>query len=467
MKASLLTCGLAVALVGCSGVDHGYPPSQSRGPMLSDRTMPVPPPTAPTWQQYNRGSQSAYRNPSDSLIPGGSFGTTPQAGAMTAAGSTPVADPLRTAQAMPPPSPYGGSVAANPPGSPSLPADSTQRDSWPGEIGTPSIQRVSYEQPVQPPLRGVAPDTLPRTENPRSAVSPRLLADATTPLLMAVPERVEKPAGDPAKSTTPAVEETPKVMPAMPVQPLAGSPKIEEKDQPPTSPMSPMPAAAGCKTPEEKGSGAQAAPTWRMVNSKRIVLNYELKDVGPSGVSAVEMWYTRDGQKWQKDEATGHSGPPYVIEVPEEGQYGFTMVARNGIGLGKEPPKSGDLPQVWVQVDMTRPTVKLLDVAHGKGTKAREVTILWEAHDRNMARRPITLSFATAPEGPWLPFAANIENSGHHTWNMPQSGPVSFYTRVEAVDMVGNVGSDQSVKATSIDTSHPTVSILGVETGEK
>ena len=57
-----------------------------------------------------------------------------------------------------------------------------------------------------------------------------------------------------------------------------------------------------------------------------------------SGVSAVEMWYTRDGRTWQKDETPGHNGPPYVIEVPEEGMYGFTMVARNGIGLGNLSP---------------------------------------------------------------------------------------------------------------------------------
>src|SRR5205814_7780517 len=38
----------------------------------------------------------------------------------------------------------------------------------------------------------------------------------------------------------------------------------------------------------------------RLVGSKRVSLNYELKEVGPSGVSQVELWYTQDGRSWNK-----------------------------------------------------------------------------------------------------------------------------------------------------------------------
>ncbi len=428
--------------------------------------MPAPPSTAPNWQQYNHGAPTAYRSPADTLLPGSPISTTPQAGAIA---SAPTGDPLQASQALPPRTPYGSTLGANPPASPSLLPESFR----PGDPSSSNVRRASYEQMSQPPLRGVPSDVLSRPENGKNVPAPTV---TPTPLLMAMPDRIEKPVGDPVSPASPktqgtgADDTTPHLVASQ--KPPSGM-QVEEKS-PPAAPMpekfdevSSQPKPDGSKTSEEKCSGSPASPAWRMVNSKRIVLNYELKDVGPSGVSAVEMWQTRDGQVWKKDETTGHSGPPYVIEVPEEGQYGFTMVARNGIGLGKEPPKPGDLPQVWVQVDMTRPMVKLLDVKHGTGSKARDVAITWDAHDRNMARRPITLSFATAAEGPWLPFAANIENSGHHTWSMPQTGPASFFIRVEAVDMVGNVGVAQSTQATSIDTSHPTVSILGVESSEK
>ena len=147
--------------------------------------------------------------------------------------------------------------------------------------------------------------------------------------------------------------------------------------------------------------------------------------------------------------------------------YGFTLVARSGLGLGKKPPQRGDMPQVWVEVDQTKPAVSLLDVKHGVGTKAREITITWSATDRNMARRPVTLSYAEKAEGPWLPLAANIENSGRYVWDMPANGPNSFLIRVEAADMVGNMGVAQLTKPVEIDTSRPTVAITGVEPGEK
>ena len=227
-----------------------------------------------------------------------------------------------------------------------------------------------------------------------------------------------------------------------------------------SSGASPTPGAATTETP--------GTPAVRMVNSKRIVLNYEVKDVGPSGVSAVELWVTHDsGHSWHKDEVAGRSGPPYVTEVPEEGMYGFTLVAKSGLGLGKQPPVAGDPPQVWVEVDLTRPVVRLAEVKHGVGAKAREVIIKWSANDRNMARRPVTLSYAEKSEGPWLPLAANIENSGRYVWNMPTSGPNTFLVRVEAVDLVGNMGMAQSSTPVVIDMSRPTVSILGVEPGEK
>src|SRR5262249_36219284 len=158
--------------------------------------------------------------------------------------------------------------------------------------------------------------------------------------------------------------------------------------------------------------------------------NYHVKNVGPSGLSEVELWYTRDGQVWQKDESKGQSGPPYVFEAPEAGMYGFTLVARSDLGLGKKPPQVGDTPQVGVEVALTRPPVRLLAVTHGVGAKAREITITWSVTERNLAHRPITLTYAESAEGPWIPLAANVENTGRYVWNMPASAPASFFVRV-------------------------------------
>jgi hypothetical protein len=200
-----------------------------------------------------------------------------------------------------------------------------------------------------------------------------------------------------------------------------------------------------------------------LVNSKRVCLNYELKNVGPSGVSDVELWYTRDGHVWQRHSATRQARPPYVVEVEEEDLYGFTLVAQSGAGLAQRPPQDGDRPQLWVEVDATKPNVRLLGVETGNEAEARHLKIVWRATDRNLGSRPITISCGASPEGPWAPIATKIENSGRYLWPMPPDMPHQFLIRVEAVDMAGNVGVAQTPTPVLSDLAQPTAAILGAE----
>ena len=201
----------------------------------------------------------------------------------------------------------------------------------------------------------------------------------------------------------------------------------------------------------------------RMVNSKRVSLNYEIKDVGPSGVSMVELWYTQDGRKWERYDTASQPRPPFVVELKDEGLYGFTLVARNGVGLGRRPPRTGDQPQVWVEVDTTKPVVKLLDVQVGASGEGQSLGIRWKATDTNLGQRPITLSYAEQATGPWTVIAANVENSGAFGWQLPTGVPPHLMVRVEATDLVGNVGVAQMPEPIVLDLSQPVVSIVAVE----
>ncbi|HXG08168.1 MAG TPA: hypothetical protein VNK04_00090 [Gemmataceae bacterium] len=207
----------------------------------------------------------------------------------------------------------------------------------------------------------------------------------------------------------------------------------------------------------------------RRVNSKRISLNYKLEDVGKSGVAVIELWYTRDPQarNWQKHNEQTNPQPPYVVEVSEEGLYGFTLVARSGVGFGEQPPRVGDPPQVWVEVDLTKPRVQLLNLEVGRGPEMGNLTITWSATDKNLGPRPITLAYAERPEGPWTVIAANEENSGRFLWRMPPDVPYQFYVRVEATDLAGNVGSAETAKPIVVDLSQPKVRVLGVDPADK
>ena len=223
-------------------------------------------------------------------------------------------------------------------------------------------------------------------------------------------------------------------------------------------------------SPRPSGGPATADPgaggvNVRVVNSKRISINYELKEVGKSGVAVVELWYTRnDGRNWQKyDERTNPQSPyVYVVEVNDEGLYGFTLVARNRAGFGEQPPKVGDPPQVWVEVDLTKPVVRLQNVEVGRGPELGNLTITYSASDKNLAAQPITLSWAEKPEGPWMPIASNEENTGRFVWRMPETVPYQFYVRVEAADRAGNVGAAETAKPVIVDLSQPKVQVIGI-----
>jgi hypothetical protein len=231
---------------------------------------------------------------------------------------------------------------------------------------------------------------------------------------------------------------------------------------PPPPPSAPATVSQPAPSPAPAATSAPAPSDIRLVNSKRVSFNYEVKNVGSSGVTAVELWCTRDGRSWKKLKTFEQAHPPCVFEVDEEDLYGFTLVVRSGVGLGKQP-QEGDKPQVWVEVDTTRPVVRLMGVEAGPADRGRSLTIRWKATDKNLGPRPINLLYATQAAGPWKPIATQVENTGHYVWQMPSDVPHHLLVRVEAVDLVGNLGVAQTTNPLLDDLSQPTASILAVE----
>jgi len=220
-------------------------------------------------------------------------------------------------------------------------------------------------------------------------------------------------------------------------------------------------------SPHPAASAPQAP--MRIVNSKRISLNYKIDNVGPSGVSAVKLWYTQDGRGWQEhSEVTKEIKPPYVVDVAGEGVYGFTLVVRSGVGLGEKPPQVGDPPHVWVEVDLTPPVVQLHGVEVGQGTATGKLTVTWTATDKNLGASPINLSYAENPDGPWTPITpAPVENTGRYIWQMPSGVPYQFHVRVEAIDKAGNVGHSVTRELVKVDLAKPKPTILDVSPAGK
>jgi hypothetical protein len=230
------------------------------------------------------------------------------------------------------------------------------------------------------------------------------------------------------------------------------------------------PGAVQSSIPQPPPPDPTGGSAVRIVNNKRISINYKLEDVGKSGIAVIELWWTRDGHSWAKynERSNPEAGAPYTVEVSDEGLYGFTLVARNKAGFGESPPGVGDVPQIWVEVDLTRPVVRLLGVDVGRtGADKGNLTITYSASDKNLDRRPITISYAEKLDGPWTPIARNEENLGRYVWRMPEDVPYQFHVRVEAADRAGNVGTADTTAPVIVDLSKPRVKVIDVGPGSK
>lgn len=213
----------------------------------------------------------------------------------------------------------------------------------------------------------------------------------------------------------------------------------------------------------------------KFVNSKQISLSYDLKDVGPSGVSSVELWYTLyKGRAYNKlgefplevkSPLEAGERKKLTFDVTDEGIYGISLVAKSGVGLGEKPPLPGDRPQFWIEVDLTKPIVQLHDVLVGTGPEKGKLSIAWTARDKNLGPQPIRLSYGEQKDGPWTLFADKLGNNGKHIWKMPADVPYQFYLRVEAIDLAGNVGEAITMDRIRVDLSQPKANIIGIEPG--
>jgi hypothetical protein len=220
-------------------------------------------------------------------------------------------------------------------------------------------------------------------------------------------------------------------------------------------------------------TGLALDPDRRFLGSKTITLNYEISEKGPSGVSGVDLWMTEDGRSWSKMQLPKAALDPtfmgpLTFSVPGEGVYGFTLIAKSGVGLSERPPQIGDKPHVWIEVDLTKPVVELQSVLVGEGENKGRLSIAWSARDKNFGKTPIALSYSVQNGGPWTTFAERLPNTGHYIWKMADRDmPWQFYLKVEAIDLAGNIGEAITPGPVRIDLVQPKAKITDVQAGAK
>lgn len=186
-----------------------------------------------------------------------------------------------------------------------------------------------------------------------------------------------------------------------------------------------------------------------MVRSRSFELKYDLPQAALRS-RRVEVWGTNDGgQTWQRFAVDADGQSPAAVSTPAEGLYGFKLVVQNEQGLVEFPPARGDQPDVWVQVDLTRPNCRLVRAEQGRPPRDNELTIEWQADDDHLGALPVALEYARTLQGPWQVISLNLPNTGRYVWTMPERTPASFHLRLRVRDEAGNEGEFITAEAVS------------------
>lgn len=364
----------------------------------------------------------------------------------------------------------GGSAATNPP---------LKHASAAGPLAPPDLG------PLAPPAPPGTPVTPPAgTPNHTRATAPNNGTETAPNNTVATPPNIA--------ATPPAAAVPPTAIPPNAAGSAAGgAPTAGMTPLPTVDPKVPLtqPPAAGGPQPVAVWSGAPTRPTVEVsraqsINYLAFDLGYEVETRGPSGISRLDLWVTRDDgktwMKWSQHDAKGAS-VRVNLNVPgnpqPEGTYGFRVVPVSGAGLSEREPVAGDGPDLRVVVDVTPPQLDLFP-AVGDPARPDTLVIQWKATDRNFGDDPITIEWSDKPTGPWQPAAASgdvmqagaggtpqvrrVGNTGSFPWRVPAGVAPRVYLKVTARDAAGNLREAVTRDPILVDLVKPKAKISGI-----
>lgn len=340
--------------------------------------------------------------------------------------------------------------------------------------GSPAVPPPGPAAPVAPPGGGGgAPIPPPDSLVPRAPVGP--------------PPASPPPGAGAEMPVVPVQPYTP--TPASPANPAPPPLATVDPRQPVVPATPPAAASAGGPTPVAVWNGVPAGGPTIEVSRAQVVgflafdLGYDVESRGPSGISRLDLWVTRDdGRTWLKwSQHDGKAASVRVnLNVPAnphpEGAYGFRVVPVSGAGLSEREPAAGDAPDLRVVVDVTPPHLDLFPPT-GDPASPDTLVIPWKATDKNFGEAPITIEWADKPSGPWQPVAAagevvqaqatapqarRLPNTGQYAWRVPAGLPPRVYLKVSARDAAGNVREVVTRDPILVDLVKPRAKISGI-----
>jgi hypothetical protein len=273
-------------------------------------------------------------------------------------------------------------------------------------------------------------------------------------------------------STGPTTPVTPAPMPVIPT----------------TTPVETGPAAIG-SSQDHASTASNVAPSFipanvQVIRSPDFDLKYAVENTGPSGISRVDLYVTRDeGRSWVKWSTHDGKESPLKVKLSrgfdsnKEGDYGLKLVPISGVGLGDDVPTAGTPPDLRVRVDTIPPMIRIFP--HTVAPNAVNAVVLnWEARDQNFGANPISIDWSESLTGPWrsvqegeiMPAGVSsanrgLPNTGSYTWTLPRNLPTHrVYLRISAVDAAGNPSQAVTREPITVDLMKPKARIVTIST---
>ncbi|MGL4465503.1 MAG: hypothetical protein ACRC1K_25415 [Planctomycetia bacterium] len=212
--------------------------------------------------------------------------------------------------------------------------------------------------------------------------------------------------------------------------------------------------------PTKEPTAAADKEKTTILSVRRVVAAYELEAAAEGVVRQVVLWGRHETEGvWRKLGVDEDLKSPVEADVPQDGRWGLTVALSNS--LSNEEPKLDDVePDLFVEIDTVSPALELMDPKPSLGT----VEVTWTADDRNLADRPMTLSYAPEATGPWKIAAENLENTGRYVWNFKEAEVLGrFFLRLEARDRAGNTSVGASRGKVLLTNTQPKGRVVGVE----
>jgi hypothetical protein len=314
-------------------------------------------------------------------------------------------------------------------------------------------------------LRLMVRDLAGNEGSDEKTVSARSVPDRSIITTTAVAPAPPAPGGDsapppPAPTPTPAVGSAPAHTEST-LPPLASSTQPPMATSTGPSPGSPSTAAAAGYRGE--------LPPLQIVNRAQVKLGFDVTRFGPSGLGGVDVFVTmNEGMTWDKlpgehqvslplsPDSKGMVRGNVTVTLAREGvTYGFYLVVKSRAGLGKSAPAPGTQPHMRIEMDTTPPEAKLF-APQPSPDRPESLVLTWEAKDRNLSANPVSLEWATKPEGPWSFIGdSQLPNTGKYIWNVPANFPPQVYLRLTVRDTAGNPAVARTDKPVLIDLSVP------------